>query len=307
MSAPTLIRSPGRDAWRRLRRDRAAMVGLVLVLVLLLACLAAPWIAPHDPNLQNLEAQLSPPSWEHIFGTDDKGRDLFSRVLHGGRVSWTVGLLATTVSIVIGVTWGSVAAYFGGIVDNVMMRIVDVLYTIPFLFLAILFMVVARTMREAAGWEINELYLVFVAIGAVSWLTVSRIVRGEVLSIRERDYIQAAHALGFGHVRILFRHIVPNLIGVVVVYSSLTVPRVMLEESFLSFLGLGVQPPDASWGSLAAIGAEVINPVHSYWWLIVFPGAVLALTLFGLNFLGDGLRDALDPRSRRGPGAGYAE
>ena len=296
-SAP--IRSPWRDAWRRLRKDRAAMVGLVVVAAMIVASALSPWIAPHDPNAQNLELQLEGPSWEHLFGTDDKGRDLLSRVLHGGRVSWGVGLLATVVSIVIGVTWGAVAAFAGGKVDNRMMRVVDVLYTIPFLFLAILFMVLARTMREEAGWEINELYLVFIAIGAVSWLTVSRIVRGEVLSIREREYVQAARALGLSRARILFRHVVPNLMGVVIVYSTLTVPRVMLEESFLSFLGLGVQPPDASWGSLAAVGAEVINPVHSYWWLIVFPGAALGLTLFGLNYLGDGLRDALDPRLRK--------
>ncbi len=289
--------SPWAEAWRRLRRDRAAMAGLVLVVVMIMASLCAPWIAPHPPNEQHLEAQLSPPSWEHPCGTDDKGRDLLARILYGGRVSWMVGLLATSVSILIGVTWGATAAYIGGAVDNLMMRLVDVLYTIPFLFLAILFMVVARAFREAMSWQINELYLVFLAIGAVSWLTVARIVRGEVLSIRERDYVQAARALGFGDMRILFRHIVPNLLGVVVVYSSLTVPRVMLEESFLSFLGLGVQPPDASWGSLAAIGADVINPLHSYWWLIVFPGLALALTLFGLNFLGDGLRDALDPRT----------
>jgi oligopeptide transport system permease protein len=273
------------------------MVGLVLVVTMILASIGAPWVAPHLPNEQHLEAQLSPPSWQHPCGTDDKGRDLLSRILYGGRVSWMVGLLATGVSIVIGVSWGATAAYAGGVIDNLMMRTVDLLYTIPFLFLAILFMVVARAFREAMNWQINELYLVFLAIGAVSWLTVARIVRGEVLSIRERDYVQAARALGFSHWRILFRHIVPNLMGVVVVYSSLTVPRVMLEESFLSFLGLGVQPPDASWGSLAAIGADVINPLHSYWWLILFPGLALALTLFGLNFLGDGLRDALDPRT----------
>ncbi len=299
MNPDAAIRSPWRDAWRRLRRDRAAMVGLIVVTVMVAASLFAPLIAPYDPNTQDLEIQLTGPSSQHLFGTDDKGRDLLSRVLHGGRVSWMVGFLATTVSILIGVTWGAVAAFVGGKVDNLMMRIVDVMYTIPFLFLAILFMVVARTMREEAGWEVNELYLVFIAIGAVSWLTVSRIVRGEVLSIREREFVQAARALGLSRTRVLFRHVVPNLMGVVIVYSSLTVPRVMLEESFLSFLGLGVQPPDASWGSLAAVGAEVINPVHSYWWLVLFPGAALAVTLFGLNFLGDGLRDALDPRLRK--------
>lgn len=275
------------------------MVGLGAVLLMMLSSLLAPWISPYDPSAQNLEMQLQPPSWDHLFGTDEVGRDLLSRVLDGGQVSWMVGFLATSVSILIGVTWGAVAAYAGGRVDNVMMRIVDVMYTIPFMFLAILFMVVARTIREESGWEFNELYLVFIAIGAVSWLTVSRIVRGEVLSLKEREFVQAARSLGYGRTRTLFRHIVPNLMGVVIVYSTLTVPRVMLEESFLSFLGLGVQPPNASWGSLAAVGAEVINPVHSYWWLIVFPGAALAITLFGLNFLGDGLRDALDPRLKK--------
>ena len=280
-----------RQAWTRLRRNRMALAAAGVLAALVAVTLLTPWIAPYDPRAQALEEQCQPPSRKHWMGTDLKGRDVLTRVMYGGRVSLAVGVVATAVSVCIGVMYGAVSGYLGGAVDAVMMRIVDVLYALPYMFLVILLMVIFG----------RSLILLFVALGAVQWLTMARIVRGQVLALREREFVAAALAMGAGMGHILLRHILPNVLAPVIVYATLTVPGVMLQEAFLSFLGLGVQPPDASWGSLAAEGAAALNPVRSYWWLVVFPSAALGVTLLSLNFLGDGLRDALDPR-----GAGRA-
>ncbi|MCC6348489.1 MAG: ABC transporter permease [Candidatus Eisenbacteria bacterium] len=276
-------RSLWSDAWRRLRRNRVAVAsGLFLVAVCAIAALA-PWIPfVQDPAAQDLARGATPPSWAHWFGTDDLGRDLFARVLFGGRISMLVGIVGTLVSLAIGVTWGAVAGYAGGKLDELMMRIVDVLYSLPYLFLVILLLVFFE----------RSLLMLFVALGLVQWLTMARIVRGQVLSLKAQVFVEAARALGAGDGAILARHIVPNTLGPVIVYATLTVPAVVLQEAFLSFLGLGVQPPDASWGTLVADGARTMA---IFPWLVTFPGIALSLTLLAFNFLGDGLRDALDP------------
>jgi oligopeptide transport system permease protein len=275
--------------WSDLTRNRAAVAGAVVLLVIAVGCLAGPLLSPYGFDQQDLAAQYEPPSLAHPFGTDIAGRDLLTRVAYGGRISLLVGIVATLVSLVIGVTWGATAGYFGGRIDNLMMRFVDLLYSLPFMFFVILLVTYFG----------RSLVLLFVALGAVQWLTMSRIVRGQVLSLKDQPFIEAARALGASNRSIIFRHLVPNLVGPVIVYSTLTVPMVMLEEAFLSFLGLGVSPPATSCGLLAAEGAAAISTVRTNWWLIVFPGALLSLTLFALNFLGDGLRDALDPRLAR--------
>jgi oligopeptide transport system permease protein len=282
-------RDPWRLALRRFARNRAAVAsGCVLVLVTLLA-LGVQWISPWGVAEQNLEIARQAPSWTHPFGTDEVGRDLMTRTLHGGRISLAVGLVATLVSLIIGVAWGLLSGWKGGRVDEVMMRFVDLLYGLPFLFVVVLLV----------AWFGQSLVLLFVALGAVQWLTTSRIVRAETRRLREAEFVLAARSIGVPVPLILIRHLLPNLIGPVLVVATLTVPAVMLEEAFLSFLGLGVQPPLASWGSLAAEGAGAINPIDSMWWLIVFPGALFSITLLALNFIGDGLRDAFDPRSSR--------
>jgi len=273
---------------------RAAASAAILVL-LLGASFLSPWIAPYAEEAQSLRDQYQPPSLRHWMGTDIKGRDVLSRVLYGGRISFAVGFAATAVSLVIGLTYGAIAGYAGGRTDNLMMRFVDLLYGLPYMFVVILVLaIVGRNLSPQ-----HRLWVLFAALGAVQWLTMSRIVRGQVLSLKQREFVEAARALGAGPGRILFLHIVPNLLGPVIVYATLTVPAVMLQEAFLSFLGLGTQPPQASWGSLLADGAAAVNPVRIYWWLILGPGAAIALTLFCLNTLGEGLRDALDPQARR--------
>ena len=282
-------RDPWRLAFARFSRNRAAMAGLsVLGLVTFLA-ISVEWISPHGVADQDLTRARQGPSLEHPFGTDAVGRDLLTRTLHGGRISLLVGLVATVVSIVIGVTWGLVAGWNGGKIDEGMMRFVDLLYGLPFLFFVVLLV----------AWFGQSLVLLFVALGAVQWLTTSRIVRAETLRLRHEEFVIAARSIGVPTPVILVRHVLPNLLGPVLVVATLTVPTVMLEEAFLSFLGLGVQPPLASWGSLASEGAAAINPVDSMWWWIVFPGAMFSITLLALNFVGDGLRDAFDPRGRR--------
>lgn len=244
-----------------------------------------------DNGLSAAEFPGLPKPEVHWFGTDELGRDLLTRVVMGARVSLAVGFIATFVSFLIGVAWGATAGYVGGKVDNAMMRFVDIMYGLPFMFLVILLMVIFQDLPADA-----KLYLLFLALGAVQWLTMSRIVRGQVISLKSREFVEAARAIGVSKARIIFRHLIPNALGPIIVYSTLTVPAVMLEEAFLSFLGLGVQAPYASWGSLASEGAKAFR---EYPWLIIFPGAALAITLLSLNFLGDGLRDALDPQVRK--------
>lgn len=257
----------------------------------------------HQPDRLSDE-QFQPPSAGHWFGTDVHGRDLFSRVLYGAQISLLVGIVGAGVSLVIGVLWGAIAGYAGGRLDSLMMRFVDILYSLP----SIIFVIVLITTLESVlkNWlaaigsgglgKSARLLFLFAGLGAVSWLTMARIVRGQVLSLRQRAFVEASRALGAGPARILARHIIPNTLGVVIVYLALTVPAIILYESFLSYLGLGIQPPMASWGSLIAEGADQMNSIRIYWWLIVFPGGLLVATLLALNFLGDGLRDAWDVR-----------
>jgi oligopeptide transport system permease protein len=292
--APDLVRnmeerpnSLWADAWRRLRRNRVAVISGVVLIVISALTVLAPWIpGVADPSVQNLRLGATAPSIAHWFGTDDLGRDLLSRVLFGGRISLMVGLIATFVSLVIGVSWGAVSGYRGGALDLFMMRIVDILDSLPYIFLVILLLVFFS----------RSLIMLFVALGLVQWLTMARIVRGQVLSLRSQTFVEAARALGAGDRSIIFRHILPSTLGPVIVYTTLTVPQVILQEAFLSFLGLGVQPPAASWGTLVSDGARVIA---LFPWMVAFPGAALSVTLLCFNFLGDGLRDALDPQDRR--------
>jgi oligopeptide transport system permease protein len=273
------------DAWHRLRRNHLAVAGGVVLVVLSLACAAGPLFSQSYEE-QNLDLGATPPSPAHWLGTDTLGRDLLARTLYGGRISITVGLVATVVALAIGVTYGAVAGYFGGKVDSALMRIVDILYALPFAIFVILLMVFFG----------RNIFILFFAIGAVEWLTMARIVRGQVMSIKRMEFIEAARALGLGRRRIIFRHLIPHVLGPVIVYTTLTIPAVMLLEGFLSFLGLGVQAPMSSWGSLIKDGSE---KMEEYWWLLVFPGALFSITLFSLNFLGDGLRDALDVRASK--------
>jgi oligopeptide transport system permease protein len=271
------------DAWWRLLANKAAVAGGIILLVLIFLAIFAPWIAPHSYSYQNLELGAQPPSSDFLLGTDTLGRDLFSRILYGARVSLLVGFVATGVALVIGVSWGIVAGYFGGRVDSVMMRIVDVLYGLPFIIFIILLMVIFG----------RNIWLLFGAIGAVEWLTMARIVRGQVLTIKNQEYVLAAQAMGVTNIQMFRKHIFPNILGPIAVYATLTIPQVMLLEAFLSFLGLGIQPPMSSWGTLIRYGVE---SMEEYSWLLIYPGLTFTITLFALNFFGDGLRDALDPK-----------
>ncbi|MGY8654505.1 MAG: ABC transporter permease [Verrucomicrobiia bacterium] len=273
-------RSLWMDSWHRLAKNKLAVASGVVLSLIGLACLIGLFF---DHTSQNLDLGATAPGWKHWMGTDVLGRDLFARVLFGGRISLMVGLTATAVAMVIGVIYGTVSGYFGGKIDMLMMRIVDILYTIPFIIFVILLMVFFG----------RNIFLIFVAIGAVEWLTMARIVRGQVLSIKQEEFVEAARALGLPRARIIFKHMIPNVIGPVIVYATLTVPAVMIFESVLSFLGLGVQAPATSWGVLINEGTSAIE---EYPWLLIYPGAAMSITLFCLNFLGDGLRDALDVR-----------
>ena len=312
VSQPSTLNS--QLAWRRFQNNRPAVVSAGFLVLLLLAIIAWPVLLKisgpqfaqlHNPNLLS-EAQFSAPSSQHWFGTDLHGRDLFSRVLFGAQISLLVGVVGALVSLVIGVLWGAVAGYLGGRVDAVLMRIVDVLYSLPsIIFVMVLITTVGEVLKQSPLIQNSpalegglRVTLLFVGLGAVSWLTMARIVRGQVLSLRTRAFVEASRALGGGPVRILARHIIPNILGVVITYLALTMPAIILYESFLSYLGLGVQPPMASWGTLIADGVSQINSIRIYWWLIIFPGGVLVSTLLALNFLGDGLRDAWDVRAR---------
>ncbi len=272
------------DAIRRLIQNRAAMIGGITVIILIVLAVFAPWIAPYSYSYQNLDLGASPPSAEHLLGTDVLGRDLLSRLLYGARISLLVGFVATGVALVIGVSWGIVAGYFGGRVDSVMMRIVDVLYGLPFIIFIILLMVIFG----------RNIWLLFAAIGAVEWLTMARIVRAQVIGLKNQEFVQAAQVMGVGNLSMFRRHILPNILGPIAVYATLTIPQVMLLEAFLSFLGLGIQPPMSSWGTLIRYGVE---SMEEHYWLLIYPGLTFTITLFALNFFGDGLRDALDPKT----------
>lgn len=280
-------RSRWQDALARLRRNRAAVVSIFVLGIITLLAILAPYLSPHPFDEVYWDAIRAPPDFAnaHWFGTDANGRDLFVRTLYGARVSLAVGLAATSVSLAIGVTYGAIAGYFGGRIDSAMMRFVDVMYSLPFLFFVILLMVVFG----------RHIVLIFVAIGAVEWLTMARIVRGQTLSLKRREFIEAARAGGVSTAKIIRRHIIPNTIGPVIAYSTLTIPQVILTESFLSFLGLGVQEPYTSWGVLVSEGAAEIESAP---WMLIFPAIFLAASLFCFNFIGDGLRDAFDPRDR---------
>ena len=306
-----LSQSPGARAWRRFRRNRPAVIGAFFLALVLLAIFAWPiclklggasFAATHAPNSVT-DNQFQPPNAQHWFGTDIHGRDVLSRVLYGAQVSLLVAVVGAGVSLIIGVLWGAISGYAGGRVDNAMMRIVDTVYTMPsVIFVMVLITAVEQPFKEWLGEsgvvKFARLIILSLGLGAVSWLTMARIVRGQVLSLRSRQFVDASRVLGAGPWRILSRDIIPNVLGVVIVYLTLTVPAIILYESFLSFLGLGIQPPMASWGTLVAEGSQQINPIRIYWWLIVFPGGVLVTTLLALNFLGDGLRDAWDVRGQ---------
>jgi oligopeptide transport system permease protein len=272
------------DALRRLFNNKAAVAGAIILLVLIVLAAFAPWIAPYPYAYQNLDLGASPPSSAHLLGTDVLGRDLLSRILYGARISLLVGFIATTVALIIGVSWGIVAGYAGGKIDSAMMRIVDILYGLPFIIFIILLMVIFG----------RNLWLLFLAIGAVEWLTMARIVRAQVLSLKNQEFVLAAQAMGVSNFAMFKRHLLPNILGPVAVYATLTIPQVMLLESFLSFLGLGIQPPMSSWGTLIKDGVE---SMEEYSWLLIYPGITFTITLFALNFFGDGLRDALDPKT----------
>ncbi|MDG1292948.1 MAG: ABC transporter permease [Pseudomonadales bacterium] len=279
-------RSLWQDAWYRLNKNKLAMLGLYVIIFFIVVSLLTPWLAPYGYETQNLALGASAPSAQHWLGTDIHGRDLMTRLMYGGRISLMVGFAATAVSLVIGILWGTIAGYIGGLTDTIMMRIVDILYALPFMIFIILLMVVFG----------RSLLLLFLAIGLIEWLTMARIVRTQVLTLRKQEFVSAAVVTGLSHWQIIRRHIIPNVLGPVIVYITLTIPSVMLLEAFLSFLGLGIQPPQSSWGVLISGGVETME---EYPWLLVFPGLALSLTLFALNFLGDGLRDALDPRATR--------
>ena len=274
------------DAWIKLGKNRLALSGLVILLFLIIISLLTPWIAPYSYEEQNLMLGATAPSAAHWLGTDIFGRDMLTRIMYGGRVSLMVGFIATAVALIIGILWGAVAGFVGGRLDAVMMRIVDIMYALPFMIFIVLLMVVFG----------RNILLLFVAIGAVEWLTMARIVRGQVMTLRKQEFVEAAYSMGLSKWAIIRRHIIPNTLGPVIVYTTLTIPSVMLLEAFLSFLGLGIQPPQSSWGLLINYGVETME---EYPWLLIFPGITLSLTLFALNFLGDGLRDALDPRASK--------
>ena len=305
-----------KDAWRRLLKNKLSVFGMIVVILIVLAVIVGPAIIQattgftpdYIPSDKGSEFVKSfPPSLQHPMGTDDTGRDILARVLQGGRISLMVGVISTLVSLIIGVSYGAVSGYFGGRIDNFMMRIVDILYAIPYILIVIVLLSVFGGGNTpgfikffvnlfGGGAGLGQIFLLFFALGLVSWLTMARVVRGQVLSLKNQEFVLAAKATGVRTSGIIFRHIIPNVLGPVIVYATLTIPHVMLSEAFLSFLGLGVQAPYASWGSLAADG---IKNIAIYPWQLIFPGVTMALTLFSLNFFGDGLRDALDPQQRK--------
>jgi oligopeptide transport system permease protein len=306
--------SPGQRAWARFKKNRPAMVGAWFLMLLLAAILVWPlalkvtgghFAKVHNPD-EVSDAQFASPDAQHWFGTDVHGRDVFSRTLYGAQISLLVGFVGAGVSLVIGVMWGSVAGYLGGRVDSVLMRLVDILYSLPsVIFVIVLITTLGEMLKQThfiqqspSGASVLRVVFLFVGLGAVSWLTMARIVRGQVLSLRSRAFVEASRTLGAGTPRVLFRHIIPNILGIAITYVALTVPSIILYESFLSYLGLGVQAPMASWGTLLSEGVDEINPIRIYWWLILFPGGVLVATLLAFNLVGDGLRDAWDVKGQ---------
>ena len=300
-----------KDAWMRLRKNHMAVASAVVIGLIFFLCFIAPAIFHfQDPNTQNLDNTFAPISWDHLLGTDQSGRDLLSRLVYGGRISLLVGFVATGVSLVIGITWGSISGYVGGKTDNLMMRVVDILYGLPFLVLVILFALLISEYTKGLAdimindWGINtetvkkttNLIPLFIAIGALGWLTMARMARAQVMSIKNLEYIEAARSLGLSHTKILLRHILPNMLGPIIVYTTLTVPGFILYEASLSYLGLGVESPNSSWGILLKDGANYMETHPS---LLIIPSLLFSLTLFALNFLGDGLRDALDPKAAK--------
>jgi len=280
-------RSPWMDARVRFLRNKAAVFSLALLTLITVCCIAGPWLLPHAFDAADWDAMSLPPTFKnaHFFGTDESGRDLLVRSLVGGRVSLLVGFLATLSAVTLGIVWGATAGFIGGRVDAFMMRIVDMMYAVPYLLIAILMVTILG----------RAFYLVVITITVFSWMDMARVVRGQTLSLRSREFIEAARALGVPTRRIIFQHIVPNLLGIVVIYTTVTVPTVILVESVLSFLGLGIQEPMTSWGVLIHDGASVME-VSS--WMLLFPAGLLSLTLYCFNYIGDGLRDALDPKER---------
>jgi oligopeptide transport system permease protein len=272
-----------KDAWRRLRRNHLAIFGMCTLSAMVVLVVVGPWLSPYSYETQDRALGAVGPSGQHWFGTDTLGRDLFTRILYGGRISLMVGFAATAVSLTIGVLYGAIAGFARGRADAIMMRVIDILYTMPFTVIVIILTVYMG----------KSIVLLFMAIGAVEWLTMARIVRGQVVSLREKEFIEAAEIMGLRRRRIILRHLIPNALGPIIVYTTLTIPAVMLLEAFVSFLGMGVQAPMSSWGVLIHDGA---NTMEEYPWMLIFPSLALSLTLFSLNFLGDGLRDALDPR-----------
>ncbi|MBA3694087.1 MAG: ABC transporter permease [Acidobacteria bacterium] len=303
-----------KDAWKRLLKNKLAVFGLVVVALMTVAVIIGPaiikwttgftydFIPPDGDYIKSF-----PPSLQHPMGTDDSGRDILARVLQGGRISLMVGVISTIVSLIVGVSYGATAGYLGGRIDNFMMRLVDIIYAIPYILIVIVLLSVfggpntpqwiqSISNSIGGGEGLSQIILLFFALGLVSWLTMARVVRGQILSLKNQEFVMAARATGVSTPSIIFRHLVPNALGPVIVYATLTIPSVMLSEAFLSFLGIGVQAPFASWGSLASDG---IKNISVFPWQLIFPGATMALTLFSLNFLGDGLRDALDPQTRK--------
>lgn len=309
---------PPPGAWERLRKNPVAVGTMIILGLIVLAAIFGPALYHVDPHATS-HAQYQPPSRDHFFGTDNNGRDSLARILEGARISLLVGFSGALISLFVGTTYGLISGYIGGRVDNIMMRFVEILYALPRLIILILFTFVFdkhfKTWLTELTWKptignfvlfngpdlvgYSKIIILITALGLIEWLTMARIVRGQVLSLKNLQFVTAARSLGQSHTRIILRHLLPNIVGIIIVYLTLTIPQVILDESFLSFLGLGVQAPQASWGSLLSDGAQVINPVKSYWWLLVYPALVMSVTLLALNFLGDALRDALDPRARR--------
>jgi oligopeptide transport system permease protein len=303
-----------KDAWKRLKKNKLSVFGLYTVAAITVLVFVGPIILRYGfeitPDQMPVNSDLlrsMPPSMVHWMGTDDSGRDIFARVLQGGRISLMVGLISTFVSLLVGVSYGAIAGYFGGRIDSIMMRIVDAIYSIPYILIVIVLLKVFEGKNTpdfiksisntfGGGEALNQIFLLFLALGLVSWLTMARVVRGQILSLKNQEFVLAAKATGVSTFGIIFRHLIPNVFGPVIVYATLTIPSVMLTEAFLSYLGIGVQAPYASWGSMAADG---IKNISIFPWQLIFPSVTMALTLFSLNFLGDGLRDALDPQTRK--------